>query len=680
MKKDVWLTLICGLSTASGFLLDITGVASDQTVVFFYIVAYMSGGWPGLKATIEDLRNYQINIDFLMIAAAAGAAVINLWLEGAILLFLFSLSGTLENFALDRSRTAINSLMNLRPSQGLVRHPDGQEELIEVEALRPGQIVIVKPGEHIPIDGRIVRGQSQVNQATITGESVPVDRGPGDSVFAATLNEQGVIELEVARRAKDTTLARIIELVEQAQQSKAPTQRFLERFEPVYALSVVGAVILLVLIPWLILDQPFDPVFYRGMTVLVVASPCALIISTPASIISAIANAARNGVLFKGGTHLEQVNSIDTIAFDKTGTLTHGLPVVTDIWTLGMGNGAGHGADEAGDTGTGGGGTGAGSGEVDNSDTPAAAYGSDGSRSNGNGAGEISGKELLAMAAGCERYSEHHVAEAILRKASQEGVDPVEVENLQASPGRGISARWNGTTLAAGNEKLFDDVIDSWPERLFTMAEQLKAEGKTVIYVARDNQPMGLIALADQLRPSAVTTLKELRKTGIRRMVMLTGDNPGVARAIAEPLDLDEVHAGLLPEEKLKMISRLKKEGLTAMVGDGVNDAPAVAESDLGIAMGAVGTDVALETADVVLMGDDLTRLPYMIRLSQKAKRIVWQNIVFSLVVILVLLAGVFLVDLPLTLGVVGHEGSTLIVVMNGLRLLRTGTVDSLPA
>lgn len=628
-----WLTAICAIALMIGVISEYTGLMGAQLTILFYIIAYISGGYQGLVETLKDLKNYEINIDFLMITAAIGAAIIDQWLEGAILLFLFSLSGALESYALGKSRTAIHALMELRPSQGLVRQPDGTEELVPVEEMKVGQIVIVKPGEYIPIDGKIIRGFSDVDQSAITGESIAVSKKPSDNVFAATLNEQGVIEIEVTKPSKDTTLAKIIELVEKAQKNKAQTQRILERFEPGYAISVVVAVILLVLIPWLVLNHEFEPVFYRAITVLVVASPCALIISTPASIISAIANAARNGILFKGGAYIEQTIGIDTIAMDKTGTLTEGRPVVTDI--LPFGNGL---------------------------------SGEDGK--------PMTEEELLRLAAGCELYSEHHLGEAIVNKAREKGWQPVEVHNLQAVPGQGIHAEWGSKQLSVGNQKLYETIFGNWPSEIREKAQQLKEHGKTVVFLATDGQPYGIIALADQLRPEAAKALQDVRGMGIKKIVMLTGDNEEVANNIARKLDIDEVHANLLPDEKLEIIEELKKEGLVAMVGDGVNDAPALAISNLGIAMGAAGTDVALETADVVLMGDDLSKLPYLLWLSGKSKRIVWQNIGFSLAVIVMLLAGVFLIDLPLTAGVIGHEGSTLLVVLNGLRLLKTGSLD----
>lgn len=634
LSGEAWLTILCGAALALGYVGEKSGVLSSEAAAFFYLIAYLTGGYEGLTATLADLRKGQLNIDFLMISAATGAAVIGLWLEGAILLFLFSLSETLESMALGKSRRAIHSLMKLRPGQGLVRRPDGTEVMMPVEEIQVDQIVIVKPGEHIPVDGVVTSGQTHVDQSPITGESIPVPKQTGDPVFAATLNQYGVIQVRVTKPARDTTLSKIIELVEQAQQNQAATQRFLDRFEPVYAVTVVAAVLLLILIPWLLLGQEFHPVFYRAMTVLVVASPCALIISTPASIISAIANAARNGILFKGGVHLEQTARIDTFAFDKTGTLTRGEPVVTDLLAVTEGVAA----------------------EDRNGSESAEEY-------------------LLALAAGCELHSEHHLAKAILTLAAERGVDPLPVEQVQTVPGKGVHAVKEGSRVSVGNHALFHELLPSWPVNILQEADRLRSEGKTVIFVVSEGEPEGVIALSDRLRPEAKQTLLNLRKEGIGTIAMLTGDNRGVAGAIARDLEIDQVHAELLPDEKVTVIENLKKQGFVAMVGDGINDAPALAVSHLGIAMGAAGTDVALETADVVLMGDDLSKIPYLLRLSRKARRVVWQNITISLSVILLLLAGVFLIDLPLTAGVIGHEGSTLVVVLNGLRLLRTGSI-----
>jgi len=525
-----------------------------------------------------------------------------------------------------RSRRAIQSLMKLRPDTALVRLEDGSETRRAVEDLKIGDLIIVKPGERIPIDGKVREGVSAVDQAAITGESASVTKEPGSEVFAATMNENGVLEIEVTHLADDTTLAKIIKLVEEAQSKKAETQRFLDAFESRYAIGVILLTIGLIFIPYLVFNHPFDPTFYRAMTILVVASPCALIISTPASILSAIANAARNGILFKGGAFLEQAADLSTIAFDKTGTLTTGQSVVTDIIIF----------------------------------------------NSGNGTSSKSENELLALAASAEQHSEHHLGAAILREAHKRDIKFPKAENVRAEIGKGVLARIGNDEVKVGNRKLFDGILDRLDEDRQVTIKKMEESGKTIIYISRNGDLNGLLVFSDQIRDQAPGTLNKLRELGIKKFVILTGDLEGVARSVATELSIDEYYAQLLPEEKVEIIQKIAKDEAVAMVGDGVNDAPALASSHLGIAMGAVGTDVALETADVVLMADDLEKLPYVINLARRAKKVVWQNIIFSLAVIVMLVLSVFFFNLPLPLGVVGHEGSTLIVVLNGLRLLRS--------
>lgn len=620
------LTIICMISLGVGFFGSLFDLITEDTERILYIIAYLSGGYAGVVQSIKVLAKFRFNVDVLMILAAVGAAIIDNWLEGAILLFLFSLSNTLQDYAMGRSRRAIRSLMKLRPDEALVRLPDGREEYQPVEDLSLGDLIVVKPGERIPIDGVVQSGKSSVNQATITGESVPVVKEKGHDVFAATMNENGVLNIEVTSLEEDTTLAQIIRMVEQAQNKKAETQQFLDSFESKYAIGVILFTIALVLVPYLIFNHPFDPVFYRAMTVLVVASPCALIISTPASILSAIANAARNGILFKGGTYLEQAASISMFAFDKTGTLTSGKSAVTDIISL----------------------------------------------ANHNGRGALDEDEVLSMAASAEEHSEHHLAAAVVAAAHQKGLSFAKAENVQAEIGKGVTAKVGEDLIRVGNNKLFNGMLNHLDDKTRERIERLQAEGKTVIYLELNGKLSGVLAMADQIRDNAPAALNELRTIGIKKFVMLTGDNEGVARTVANTLKIDQYYAGLLPEQKVDIIRELAQNESVAMVGDGVNDAPALASSHLGIAMGAVGTDVALETADVALMADDLTKLPYIINLAKRARKVVWQNIIFSLSVIGVLVLSVFLFQLPLPLGVIGHEGSTLLVVLNGLRLLRT--------
>lgn len=650
-RLEAILTAVCTVSLATGWIGGFLGMP-ERLQILFFIGAYLSGGFFGTVNGLKALVRREINVDFLMVIAALGAATIGHWVEGATLLFLFSLSNTLQAYALDRSRRAIRALMELRPNEALVRLPDGTERQLPVEALAIGDIIIVKPGERIPMDGRVVAGSSAVDQAAITGESMPVEKARGDEVFAGTVNGQGALEITVTRLAADTTLAKIIQMVEQAQIRKAPTQRFLDEFEPKYATGVVAATILAILVPFFWLQQPWEPVFYRAMTLLVVASPCALVISTPASILSAIANAARNGVLFKGGAYLEQAATVSTVAFDKTGTLTVGRPAVTDVVAA---------QEILGDAWFN-------AAFFESLVPPGPATPERCSR-----------EELLRLAASVERHSEHPLGEAIVVAAETCEIGYCEVSDLQAVPGQGVIGWVDGHEVRIGNPRFFERANQIWPEPLRARARELEAEGKTVVGVSRDNHPIGFIALADVIRPEAPAALAALRSLGIHRIVMITGDSQRVAEAVADQLGIDEFYSELLPDEKVEVIERLSRQNPVAMVGDGVNDAPAMAVSSLGVAMGAAGTDVALETADVVLMSDDLTKLAYLIGLSRRSRRVVWQNIAFSLAVIAMLIISVLLVRLPLPLGVVGHEGSTLIVVANGLRLLRTPSQINVP-
>ena len=610
------LTLIAGLAAWIG---QRTGLLSPLWVSLLYGVAYLAGGYFGLLDGLSLLRKRRLDVNLLMITAALGAAMIGQPAEGAVLLFLFSLSNTLQTFAMDRSRKAIEKLMDLRPPAATVKR-GSRIVTLPVEDLLLGDTVLVRPGERFPIDGVVISGSSDVDQSTITGESVPVQKGPRSMVFAGTVNGNGSLELRVTRLAQNTTLAKIVQMVEEAQANKAQTQRMLDNFEQTYAILVLSGAALLTLIPFVLLNHAFEPTFYRAMTLLVVASPCALVISTPASILSAIANGARKGVLFKGGAHLEQTAGIKVVAFDKTGTLTTGEPSISSIISL-------NGTTEA---------------------------------------------ELLRMAASVEARSEHPLATAIVHAARERGMALDTATEFQAIPGQGVEANLNGQAIWIGNVRMFNERRVHPPVEVLEKVKEFEEKGQTVMIVYSDGDYRGLIAVADTLRPDAAYIISKLKERGVEKVVMLTGDNEPVARNIAQRAGVDEFHASLLPQDKVVLLKRLQqKYGLTAMVGDGVNDAPALASADVGIAMGGAGTDVALETADVVLMADDLAHLPYAIGLAQQARRTVWQNLVFSLAVIVLLVSTAFGANLPLTVGVIGHEGSTVLVVLNGLRLLR---------
>jgi Zn2+/Cd2+-exporting ATPase len=588
--------------------------APPALILVVNVISYIAGGFYGARGAIESLLKRRLDVDMLMILAALGAAAVDQWHEGAMLLFLFSLSNVLQDYAIGRSRQAIKSLMKLYPSEAKIKHDDGRVQIIKLDQIRVGNIILIEPGERIPVDGDVQAGRSSVDQSPITGESMPVEKTVGDKVFAGTLNQQGVLDVRASQPAGDTVLARIIKMVEEAQDSKAPTERFLDTFEQYYATFIIAAVALFIIIPPALGMAEFQANFYRAMVLMTVASPCALVISTPASFISAIAAGARNGVLFKGSAYLEGLASVKAIAFDKTGTLTSGKPAVTDVVPC----------------------------------------------------DDISEDEFLRIAASVEVRSEHPLAKAVARAANERNLKLADVAEFQAVPGRGVEAVVDGEVVQIGSPNYLLQ-NGHFPPKLREARERLESEGKTVMLAQRSGSWLGLIALADQLRPEAKDIIARLKAQGVQ-VAMLTGDNPKVAQNIAKQLGVDRIHANLMPEDKVTALKQIESEvGPVAMVGDGVNDAPALATAAIGIAMGAAGTDVALETADLVLMGDRLELIPYAIALSKKARRVVWQNLAFAIGVIIVLIISAFVVSLPLPLGVLGHEGSTVIVVMNGL-------------
>jgi Zn2+/Cd2+-exporting ATPase len=593
-------------------------------------VAYIVGGRRIAMDGWVDLRRGRLNIDFLMGAAAVGAAVVGAPLEGVVLIFLFSLSKALEAFAMGRTRHAIARLMDLRPAEATLAGADGRAiGRVPVDDLAPGQLILVRPGERIAADGQVQSGSSEVDQAAITGESMPVHKESGDDVYAATINGGGSLVVEVTTRAGETMLARIVRLVEEAREERAPAQHFIDRFAHPYTLAVVAGTILAAVVPPVLWNAAWGDAFYRAMTLLVVASPCALIISTPSAILSGIANGARHGILFKGGAYLDLAGTIDTIAFDKTGTLTIGHPCFVELVDRA------HLDDD-----------------VDSASTPV-------------------GDELVRLAAAVERTSEHHLSRAVMDEARARGITVPDVEDFASQPGEGVRGIVDGRLVWVGNERMaarqnarVGTLIQGW-------TAQQTAHGRSVVYIGSNGRLEGAMSFGDELKPGVAASIRHLKYEGVRWITVLSGDHPDAVRAVAADIGADEVQAGLLPHEKVEVVRELVRSSRgVAMVGDGVNDAPAMAAATIGIAMGAIGTDVAIETADVVLMSDDIEKIDYVIHLGRRARRVVRQNVYFSIGWMLFLVMLALFVGIPLPLAVVGHEGSTLLVAANGLRLL----------
>ncbi|MEK9162346.1 MAG: cation-translocating P-type ATPase [Chloroflexota bacterium] len=630
-KALEWFTAdrIEAIFTAITFVTMFGGLIAEylqaQPIIpfIFFAIAYFTGSVFGLRGGLESLRHFTIDVDLLMVLAAAGAWVVGSPFEGAMLLFLFSLSNVLQAFAMDRTRNAIKALMKLRPNKALIRR-GGRAVIMPIEKIIVGDVAIVRPGERIPMDGVVIEGESAVDQSSITGESMPVMKRIGSDVLAATINQQGGLEIRVTKLAKDSTIAKLIILVEEAHSEKAKTQRTIDKFEQYYALGVIIFTALAIIVPIFIFGEKFNSAFYRAMVLMVSASPCALVISTPASILSAIGNGARKGVLFKGGVYLEEAAGIKVVAFDKTGTLTLGKPQVTDVKVISL----------SGDE-----------------------------------------NELLKLAASVEAKSEHPLAQAIVKTANARGIKLFEATAFQSETGKGVRATLNGLDVCVGSLRYFESFKTIGMELAQKHLEQMQDEGKTSVAVARLENGVahliGTIGIADVLRKDSASVIRDLKSLGVEKVIMLTGDHDRVAQAIAKQAGVDEYYAGLLPEDKLQILKKLEQQyGRVAMVGDGVNDAPALAAASVGIAMGAAGTDVALETADVVLMSDDLTNIPYVIALSRKTQKTLFVNLAFSIGMMVLLIITTIFITLPLPLAVIGHEGSTVLVSLNGLRLL----------
>lgn len=597
---------------------------------FFYLLSVIIGGWYFVQEGIENfVQKRQISIEILMAVAAITAGLLGQWAEAAMLVFLYSISEAAEGYTEERTRNAIRALMNLAPKTALLLR-NNKEELIPAEELQVGDIFIVKPGEAVATDGEVTDGHSSLNQAPVTGESVPVEKNTGDMVFAATLNGEGVLTIRVTKTTTNNTLARIIQMVEQAQSSKGKSQRFIEKFGQRYSPIILAAGVLLAIIPPLFFAQEWQEWITRATVFIVAAAPCALVISIPITLVAAMGTAGRNGILIKGGVHLENLAKVRAVALDKTGTLTMGTPEISKIIPL-------------------------------------------------NG---VTKQQLIIMAASLESRSQHPLANAIINFAENQKFDVVPAENFQSLTGAGARGKVNVTTEHT-DEKILEMVYIGKPN-LFTalgvnlnhvndQIAKLQQSGNTVILLGTDQQLYGMIAVIDPLRPGVKNTLDDLRKAGIEKIIMLTGDNQLAANAIAASAGIDEVFAELKPEDKKCKVEEIEQQfGRVAMVGDGVNDAPALAQAHVGIAMGAAGTDVALETADVALMADDLSRLPYLIRFSRRNGSIIQQNLMLSVLVIGSLAIGAIMGVFSLPIAVIAHEISEFIVIANGLRMLKS--------
>ncbi len=633
---ELIFALIAGVCVLAGWLLDRADAGPDWLPQALYVGAYFFGGYFTVKEALENLLARRFEIDTLMLVAAAGAAALGNWAEGGLLLFLFSLGHSLEHFAMGRARQAIEALAKLAPETAVRKRGEELEE-VPVASLAPGDVVLVKPNERLPADGVVVKGTSSVNQAPVTGESIPVDKSPvqdgasaitafdrvdaANRVFAGTINGAGAMEVMVARLASQSTMARVVQMVAEAEAQRSPTQQFTDKFERVFV-PVILALVALLMLAFLVIDEPFSASFYRAMAVLVAASPCALAISVPSAVLSGVARAGRSGVLVKGGGPLENLGSLNSIAFDKTGTLTEGRPKLTDVIVA-------------------------------------------------SGANE---DELLALVVAVESHSDHPLASALVkggRDRLKSDTVAVRADDVRGLTGRGVQATVDGETVYIAKPVLFSELDGMLlPPELAAANEKLVQSGRTTMIVRKGSRFLGVIGVMDTPRAAAPGVMAQLRELGIERLVMISGDNQQVADAVARTVGLTEARGDLMPEQKVEAIKALReRHGKVAMVGDGVNDAPAMANATVGIAMGAAGSDVALEAADVALMSDDLSQLPFAVGLSRRTRRVIKQNLWVSLGVVAVLIPATIF-GLNIGTAVLFHEGSTILVVINALRLL----------
>ena len=616
-RKENIVTTLSLVFLLIGTILSFQYAETYPPAIVFFAISIAIGGAGMFKTGIQNLVRFEFDMKTLMTIAIIGAVIIGEWREGAVIVFLFAVSEALEAYSMNKARQSIRSLMDIAPPSATVKRDGKQIELL-TEDIIIGDILIIKPGEKIAMDGKVLTGSSTINQAAITGESVPVVKKQGDEVFAGTLNEEGALEITVTKLVGDTAIAKIIHLVEEAQAEKAPSQKFVDRFAKYYTPAIMVIAVLVAIVPPL-LGADWNTWIYQGLAVLVVGCPCALVISTPVAIVTAIGNAARQGVLIKGGIHLEETGRLDAIAFDKTGTLTKGYPEVSDF-------------------------------KIES---------------------KVNKEELLSAVAAVESLSQHPLAKAIVNYAHESGVETVEVTDFQSVTGKGAYGTVNGLKIAVGSLNWAQE-LSAMPEAALQFATKLQCEGKSVMAIVIDTDYSGLIAVADPIREESKAVLQKLKGIGIHHTVMLTGDHKQTGEAIGGSLGMTDVRAGLMPEDKLTAIKQLREEyGRVAMVGDGINDAPALAESTIGIAMGGAGTDAALETADIALMADDLEKLPYTIKLSRKTLRIIKENIMFALGLKIVALLLIIPGWLTLWIAIFADMGATLLVVLNSLRLMR---------
>jgi len=621
-NSKVVTSLASGVLLLAGWLVGLTSAPPYVSVILYITAMGVGGYYFGREAVEELIFERKISIEFLMSAAAVTAAVLGETMEGAMLVFLYSISEAAEGYTEERTRSAIKALMKLAPKTALVKR-DGAELEIPVEELGVGDVFFVKPAQSVATDGVVLSGESSVDQSPITGESVPVDKKPGDQVFAGSMNGSGYLEVRASKVFAENTISRIIHMVEEAQEKKGKSQRFIERFGNVYSPLVLLSGLLVAVVPPLIFDAAWITWITRATVFIVAAAPCALVISIPITVVAALGAGARKGILMKGGIHLENLSLVRVLAFDKTGTLTSGRPEVTDV--IACASGVSH-----------------------------------------------ESRSIIAVAAGIEKQSEHPIGRAIIARATADGIIPHEVRDFASMSGFGASAKINNEAVYIGNVELFHSRLGASLGCILDDVKRLEEEGKTVVLVGDQKSPWGIIAVRDNLRVNASAAIQSLHRVGVKKTIMLTGDNEATARAVAHSAGIDEVYANLKPEEKLKQIETLSvRHGHVAMVGDGVNDAPALAAATVGIAMGAMGTDVAIETADIALMADDLEMVAYAVRLAKRTRAVVKQNLALSAVVIGALIVGAVAGVFTLPIAVVAHEVSEFVVIGSGLRMLR---------